>query len=190
MVAIVLASGMSKRMGENKLLLKFNGISLIEHTLKVIENIKFDEKILVYKDEEVKILGDRYGFKSVKNDEFFKGQSSSLKIGVKSIESSSNGIMFFSSDEPFLKEEDLLFMIKKFKKSLGIIVPKVNGEKKMPTIFHIKYKEELLKVSGDVGGRNIIKENIKDVTFIEFDNSINFFDIDTKEDLKKGLELL
>lgn len=190
MVAIVLASGMSKRMGENKLLLKFNGMPLLEYTLKVIESIPFKEKILVYKDEEVKSLGDRYGFKCIKNDEFYKGQSSSLKLGVKSIKSNAYGIMFFSSDEPFLKKEDLLFMIEKFNEGSKIIVPKVNGEKKMPTIFHIKYKNELLNVLGDVGGRNIIKENLKDVTFVEFNNSKNFFDIDTKEDFKEGLKLL
>ena len=45
--AIVMASGFSKRMGLNKLLMKYNDKFLIEYTLEKISQCDFVEKIIV-----------------------------------------------------------------------------------------------------------------------------------------------
>ena len=52
----------------------------------------------------------------------------------------------------------------------------------MPTIFLAKWKSELLKINGDMGGRDIIKNNLSEVLLIDIDNAREGFDIDTWED--------
>ena len=66
--AIIMASGLSKRMGENKLLLKYKNIPLVEHVLKEIKKCDFNEVILVSQYEEVLNLGKKYNFKIIKNE--------------------------------------------------------------------------------------------------------------------------
>ncbi len=80
--AIVMASGFSKRMGQNKLLMKYNNKFLIEYTLDIISNCNFKEKILVTQYEEIKKLGEKLNFKVVINKYPNKGQSES-KLNMK-----------------------------------------------------------------------------------------------------------
>ena len=57
--AIILASGYSRRMGKNKLLLKYEGKSLIEHTIDTILQCDFSEVILVAREEEIIEIGKK-----------------------------------------------------------------------------------------------------------------------------------
>lgn len=51
--AIIMASGLSRRMGENKLLLDFKGDKLYEWTFDLVEEIDFDDVILVSSYDEI-----------------------------------------------------------------------------------------------------------------------------------------
>ena len=102
--AIVMASGFSKRMGLNKLLMKYNDKFLIEHTLEKISQCDFAEKIIVTQYEEIEKLTDN--FKVVINENAHKGQSESIKLGVKSSEKC-DGYMFFVADQPLISQNDI-----------------------------------------------------------------------------------
>ena len=52
--AIIMASGFSRRMGKNKLLMKYNDKFLIEYTLDTISKFDFKEKIIVTQYEKIK----------------------------------------------------------------------------------------------------------------------------------------
>ena len=49
-----------------------------------------------------------------------------------------------------------------------------------PALFHKKYFRELAKLNGDVGAKNIIRQNINDVATVSFPEGK--IDIDTQED--------
>ncbi|MGL6024738.1 MAG: selenium cofactor biosynthesis protein YqeC, partial [Cetobacterium sp.] len=76
-----------------------------------------------------------------------------------------------------------LKIIYKFQTNNNIIVPFVNGENRAPVLFPSSYSYDLILLKGDSGGKEIIKKN----SYIKchFKNSLEFFDIDTREDLKK-----
>lgn len=84
---------------------------------------------------------------------------------------------------PFLTKNTLLRLIYEFQKYNQIIVPFINGSKKAPVLFPKRYRNELINLKGDSGGREILKKE----NFIRYDfrNSKEFFDIDTQNDLKK-----
>ena len=64
--AIIMASGFSKRMGENKLLMKYNNKFLIEHTLDIISKCNFNDKVIVTQYDTIKIIGENLNFKVTK----------------------------------------------------------------------------------------------------------------------------
>ena len=183
MVAIILGAGMSKRMNRNKLLIKFKGKYLIEIIIEKVLKCNFNEVILVYKDKEIKEIGEGYKIKTIFNADYYKGQSESIKIALKNI-GSNEDFMFFTSDEPLLKIESIKELLDTFKKNKGIIVPRVESGNKSPVIFESIYKKDLLKINGDVGGRDVIKGNRNNVTFLDFFDEDEFFDIDSEEDLE------
>ena len=157
--AIVMASGFSKRMGLNKLLMKYNDKFLIEYTLEKISQCDFVEKIIVTQYEEIEKLTNN--FKVVINENAHKGQSESIKLGVKSSEKC-DGYMFFVADQPLISQNDIEKLIKVFRENKDfIVIPKYKEKRGNPVIYPSLYKEEILRLEGDKGGKSIIKSSNK-----------------------------
>ena len=122
--AIVMASGFSKRMGLNKLLMKYNNKFLIEYTLEKISQCDFAQKIIITQYEEIEKLIEDLNFKVVINENAHKGQSESIKLGVKSSEKC-DGYMFFVADQPLINQKDIEKLIRVFRENKDfIVIPK------------------------------------------------------------------
>ena len=178
--AIIMGSGKSERFNGNKLLSKIDGVSMIEIILKKLLSIPFKNIFVTYKDKEVFDICKKYNVIPLENKNYFLGQSESIKLGVSKIKD--ENMMFFTGDMPFLKEETIIKLILEFDNE--IVIPMVNNKKFSPVIFPQRYKENLMKLFGDIGGKEIIKKE-KKLKLIEFDNEKEFVDIDTREELKK-----
>lgn len=189
--AIVLAAGISSRMGSLKQLADFKGKKMIEIVLEKIKRDYFHEIILVlgYKYEEIvkyqKIRAD----KIVINEEYEKGISSSLKKGVLNISNSSEGFAIFLADQPLIKEESIEKVVSTFNnKNCMIVAPIYKKEIGHPVIFHKSLSSEIMKLSGDVGAKSIIEKYKHRACFVEVDDEGILIDIDTPEDLKEALK--
>lgn len=187
--AIIMASGFSKRMGNNKLFLKINEETLIEHTIKIIKKSKVDNIIIIYIDERIKDIAKNHNILSVYNNNAEKGQSESIKLGIKSSDENTEGYMFFVGDQPFLNLGVTNEIIDKFKeKKEKIVIPLYEDKKGNPIIFPKFLKKELLEIKGDIGGREVIKNNLDIVNYIKFKDKYLGIDIDTVEDYKKIID--
>jgi len=187
--AIILAAGYSRRMGKNKLLLKYRGKTLIQNTIDTILKFGFSEVILVAREEAIIETGIRNGLKVVKNQNANKGISESIKLGVMH-GTETEGYMFFTADQPFLHIDTIKELIHEFKgNSSSIIVPISDGRRGNPTIFPYSFKEEFLKLQGDIGGKTIINKNIEKVKLVDIGDSWQLFDIDTNENYEYILRL-
>jgi len=91
-------------------------------------------------------------------------------------------------DQPLLTETVFKNLIHTHHKShKGIILSKYKAGNGIPSFFHRKYLQELTELKGDDGAKKIVKDNLKDVSFINFPDGN--FDIDTPKDLKKLVSL-
>lgn len=180
---IVMASGFSRRMGENKLLIDINGDSLIERVLEAASKSKLDRIIIIYRDTEVKKIADKLNVEAIFNKDANLGQSESMKLGIENTNEYSD-YMFLVGDQPFLTSEIIDRIIERFYQNKeGILVPHYEGKRGMPTIFPNKYRKELLDTKGDKGGRDLINNNIDHVIKFDILDSKIGMDIDTREDL-------
>ena len=194
--AIIMASGKSERMGTNKLLLEYRGITFIENTLKKVLNENFYELAIITCDKEVKkkcqnyikkLEKDKKNIYLVDNKKSEKGQSESIKMGLKTL-GKCDGYMFFSCDQPFLTSDTIKKILKNFNPE-RITIPGYDGKRSLPVIFGKNFKNELLKLEGDTGGKTVISNHPDKIRIVEIENSDEGRDIDTKEDyemLKKG----
>ncbi|MCB2289946.1 molybdenum cofactor cytidylyltransferase [Clostridium sp. CS001] len=187
--AIILASGYSRRMRQNKLLLKYRGKSLIEHTIDNILQCDFSEVILVAREEEIIEIGNRYGLKVIINENAVKGISESIKLGVGNAKET-DGFMFFMADQPFLDVVTVIELCNEFlENSNSIIIPRFQDKRGSPVTFPCIFKEEFLLLEGDVGGKVIINKNLDKVRFVEVWNAEKLFDVDTNENYEYILKL-
>ena len=183
---IIFASGFSRRMGKDKLLLEIEGEKTIERVIKACVKSNLDQLILVYREEEIRVIGEAYGLKTIYNANAEKGQSESMKLGIKATEKD-HSYMFIVGDQPFLTSDVINKLIFEYKSGeLPILITYYDGNRGMPMIMSNIYKEELLNVVGDKGGRDIVKKYPRNVHKVNIDGERLGIDIDTIEDLRRA----
>ena len=201
---VVFAAGEGIRMGVEKLLLEIDGISILDRVLNSVMQIKtsedktetkskeITETILVYSADRVKEIAEKHKIANIiKNHEPERGMSSSLKLAVEKTAPDSDAFMFFMGDQPFISKKTVEKLIGKWlEDNSRIVVPCFAGKKGNPVIFPSSFRKQLLEVTGDKGGREIISLNFDKINFVEIEESIEGHDIDdpaTYEKYKGGL---
>ncbi len=183
--AVIMASGFSRRMGKNKLLLKHKGKTFIENTVDKVLECGFDKIILVTSHKEVEqifesCIRSSNDFLIVTNKNPASGLSESIKTGLKELREY-DVCMFFTGDQPGLTQETIKRILDKAGKN-KIIIPKYTGKNGMPTVFGSDFFGELMKLEGDSGGKQIMNSYKESIEYVEINDPLEGFDIDTRED--------
>lgn len=183
---IIMACGFSKRMNRNKLMLNIDGEPIIEKVIRAAKNSSIDKILLIYREEQIKEVGNKYGVETVFNPNAQCGQSESMKLGIIHSPVETSGYMFFVGDQPFIDPNTINTLIESYKEDDCLIaVPRYNGKNGNPTIFSVILKEKLLSINGDEGGKSVIKNNIENVKYVNIHNNVIGNDIDTWEEYIK-----
>lgn len=185
---IIMASGLSKRMGQDKLLMTYEGRPIIDWSLEAVEKSSLSPKLVITGNEEIKAVALKRNLSVVINERGHLGQSESIKLGVRN-SSEAEGYAFIAGDQPFITSAFLNELIKEFQQQKDkIIVPVYRGTMGNPVIFPKKFAEELLRLQGDVGGKAILSKYKEYIHFKDIEDEKILKDIDTKEEYLKLIE--
>ncbi len=186
---IILAAGEGKRMGKVKLTLPLGDKQLIEWVLQAAKLTPLDKYFLVVRPEDKEIIktGKKWGAEIVLNSEYRLGMSSSIRKALHQISSNELvGFFVLLGDQPLINPSILYKMILAFtpgKKE--IVVPFYKDRQGNPVFFDGYWKDELMKLSGDMGGRILIKANPERIKRFKIPNESILLDIDREEDYEK-----
>jgi molybdenum cofactor cytidylyltransferase len=193
--AVVLAAGMSTRMGRNKLLLTFRDKPLVVHAVDTLMASKAGEIIVVLGHESEKVWdrledyagqvsngGQRRRVLLVKNPDYRDGLSTSVRTGVQAVSPEAEAIMVYLADQPLLEPGDVDRIIEAFAaakaKNKMIVVPFFKGERGNPVILDASLRDSILGIVGDVGCKGVIKRYPEKVYAIEMENDHVVRDVD------------
>ena len=183
--AIILAAGESKRMKVPKMLLHFNGKTMIE---KVIENVIRSEvfRTLVvlgsYRDE---ILGSisHLPVYHCYNENYRKGMLSSVQCGFNYLPADFEAALVFPGDQPFIEPEVINLIIKSYRETRnGIIVPLYGKKRGHPLLIDRRYRDEINTLEENEGLRLLSNMHQEDVFEVKTNSPGILKDFDTKED--------
>lgn len=192
--AVVLAAGMSKRMGgENKLLLPFRGTTLIGNMVDVVTRADVGETLVVVGHESERVRAALAGkpVTLVENPGYAEGMGSSVQAGVRSVSPHATGIMICLTDLPLIETAELDQLIGAFAAAAArdektIAVPCHSGQRGNPVLFSARYREEVLSTRGPVAGcRGLVKRYPEQVLEVEMAADHILRDIDTVEDYRR-----
>jgi len=186
---VILAAGLSNRMGMDKLTIEIEDKTIFEHSLKNVLESGVDEVIIVTRPES-SISQKMFTDKRVKvfvNYTFEQGISTSLKAGITAAHPLSQGIIFTLADQPFIPAEVYDTLIKKYADKLNLLTfPLFEGRRGNPVLFDRRTWPLLMALGGDEGGKQIfsaIPEN--EIVTVNTRSPGVLVDIDTPEDFQK-----
>lgn len=183
---IIMASGFSRRMKTDKLLLKLGDKTVLEKVIESCVKSNLDDIMVIYRKEEIKNIAKRYNLKAILNENAIEGQSASIKLGVNNIDRDTKGMMFIVGDQPHLDFVTINTIIDKFEIDQEKIIIPIYGESKgNPTIFPVSLKKQLLTLTDDVGGKEVINNNLNRVKYVDIENHQAGMDMDTVEEYEK-----
>jgi molybdenum cofactor cytidylyltransferase len=185
---VLLAAGLSSRMGEqNKLLINIEGQSLVRRTAQLLVDYGLDE-IIVVVGHEAKLVASELSdlpVSLVENHDYHEGQMTSVYTGIKALTKSTDGIIICLSDLVLLEKADLYAMHLAFDEcTTSILVPQYLGERGNPIILDHSQRRGILNGEKNLGCRKLIQKQPQEVTVFEAQNDHVTFDLDTPEALQ------
>lgn len=165
---IILAGGLSKRMGvENKLCKLLYGRPLICQTVApFIEASSIDARITKpiiitgHQADEVKKALCDYDLHYIHNPDYATGMASAITNALAELASSFDHLMIMLGDMPFIEADDIIKMISAHlaKPSATDIITRARFKDKAghPVIWGASFFDALSKLSGDDGARHIM----------------------------------
>lgn len=187
--AVILAAGMSSRMGSsNKLLLDYNGHTIIEEVLAQLKASKVDDITIItgYEFEAVNEVLSKYLTDDIKilyNELYEQGRATSIRCGVEVIQEQADAVLFMVGDKPTVSSSLIDKAIDLFKeKQPDILYVQTPSGRGHPIIFSKKIFPELLALEGDVIGNDLI-DKYHDSAFVLHDEQIQP-DINSEDDYR------
>ncbi|MEJ1969973.1 MAG: molybdopterin-binding/glycosyltransferase family 2 protein [Rhizomicrobium sp.] len=190
--AIVLAAGLSSRMGSNKLLVPVNGKPLVRHVVEAALG-SGAEAVVVVTGRDGAGVRQAVAPSSplfVDNPDFSKGLSTSLKCGLKHLPADCDGAIVLLGDMPGVTSVLLDKLIAAFdpEEDRAVCVATRHGRRGNPVLWARRFFPEILALDGDVGARHLIGQYGDLVCEVEADDDGPLTDIDTPDALRAYLE--
>ena len=186
---MVLAAGMSRRMGAHKMLLPWGGGKVIAHIVDELLGSRADRVLVVVGFEGEKVTGQLLGrdVTIVSNADYAEGMLSSVRCGLRALPGGCEKVLVVLGDQPSLTAELVNEMLQAETKK-GIVVPKYNGKRGHPLLFAIDYREEILTHFNEEGLRGLLRAHPEEVFELNVLNSTVLSDMDCPEDYRREQE--
>lgn len=186
--AVVLAAGMSSRMGRPKQILPLEGVPMLERVLEILRKTSIGKVVVVLGANAAEVK------KHVKFDEelvvvnrrFAEGMSSSLRLGLRHVGKEAKAIIVVLGDQPFVLPLTLNKLVAAYENSRArIVVPTYKGARGNPVLFDKRVFPQIAAIRGDTGAKSVVRKNVADVLEVEVSDSGVLVDVDTPSDLNR-----
>ena len=185
---VLLAAGLSSRMGEqNKLLITIEGQSLVRRTAQLLVDYGLVELVVVVGHDAKLVTNELRDLPIilVENPDYKEGQMTSVHAGIKALTTETDGIIICLSDLVLLEKADLRALHLAFDDcKTSILVPQYLGERGNPIILAHTQGQAILGAEKNLGCRKLIQKKPQEVTVFEAVNDHVIFDLDTPEALQ------
>jgi molybdenum cofactor cytidylyltransferase len=189
---IVLAAGKSIRMGgKNKLLTEIQGTPMIGRVVQAALKSKVDEVIVVLgseADKVQKVLAD-LPCRLVVNKNYEKGQSSSVKVGLREVSPVTRAVLVLPGDVAMIDVRSINSVIESYDLDKHpIVIAAHQGAAGHPILFDKQLFSEIEHINEQTFGlKAVVKRHEGEVSLVETGSPNVLRDVDTPDDLKGEL---
>ena len=159
---VVLAAGLSTRMGANKMLLELGGRTLVRRAVATALAGGLDPVLVVVGHERERIEQELAGLRcrSVFNRDYARGIHSSLKAGIEALPEATRAAAVLLGDMPLVRAEMVRSLVEAFRGGSAPLAISVYGDVVAPPIVYGRSLfPELRAIDGDGCGKRVVKRH-------------------------------
>jgi molybdenum cofactor cytidylyltransferase len=188
--AIILAAGMSKRMGQPKLLLPWEGTTVLGKVIKTFKQAGIEYILVVTGGDRELVetnlteLATQFPTRSVFNPEFAQAEMlSSLQRGLAALPSEAEAALIGLGDQPQVQARTVRRVCAAFVKSgAPLVVPSYQLRRGHPWLVARSLWGELIKLPPSQSPRSFLQRHASDIYYVNIDTPSILEDLDTPED--------
>lgn len=159
---VLLAAGTSSRMGRNKMLFELNGESVLRGAARRALAAGLSPLLVVLGHEAEKSRPELDGLPChiVINPQYEQGINSSLKAGISAVPAEARAAVVMLADMPFVTPEMISGLIDRYRSSEApLVISDYEGVNAPPMLYDRGLFEELLAMTGEGCGRQVVKRH-------------------------------
>ena len=185
--AILLAAGLSQRMGRPKALLPWRGIPLIYYQIRTLRRAGL-KPVLVVLGHRADELGPRVDYElgatALLNPFYRKGKTTSLKTGLRALDpNTTDSAVILNVDQPRTLQTLSTIIEHHNQHSALISIPTHKGKRGHPIVVSLKLMDDLMAVSeAQQGLKAVMRTYAEDIGLVEVDSDEVLLDLNTPED--------
>ncbi len=185
--AVILAAGLSTRMGDFKPLLSIGPRTLLGHAINLFQICGIADIVVVkgHKSQALQQELDRYHCPSVLNEQFADGMFSSVRTGLKVLDPANKAFFLLPVDIPLVQPSTVLTLLTAMNQAPSALVfyPVYRSRRGHPPLIRFDLAAEILSFDDQGGLQALLKKHHRHARNVLVNDPFILLDADTPDDL-------
>ena len=190
--AFVLAAGLSRRMGTNKMLLPFGERTVLSQVLAVLRDCPLDEIVIVTGHEQEKIeammsrhVSQQGGLRFVYNPDYAAGDMlSSIQAGLAALKDDCDAALVALGDQPHIERRCVEPVLAAHEKG-AVIIPSFNRHGGHPVLIDRACWPDILALPLGASLRDVWRAHPGWLRYVQVDTDTILRDMDTPDEYRR-----
>ena len=185
---VVLAAGLSTRMGRTKQLLELGGRTLVRRAVETALAAGLEPVLVVVGHEEERVRGALAGLRCtpVSNPEHAQGMNTSLRAGICAVPEAAAGAVVLLGDMPLITPAMVAEVVERFRAgSAPLVLSTFGGVVAPPTLYGAGLFAELRALDAGASGKHVVERHRAEALEVAF-SAAALADLDLPDDLERA----